>query len=174
MTADEDDRLAARAARGDAPAFTQLVRRHEGRVRAFLHRLCRRTDLADDLAQETFLQAWRKAGAYRGEGRYRAWLLGIAWRRFLSQARKTGREADQDEAALAQATAVSDPAAGLDIEAALARLSPIERGAALLCFAEGCSHAEAALVLNVPLGTLKSAAARARARLTAQLKESGA
>jgi DNA-directed RNA polymerase specialized sigma24 family protein len=74
--------LSSQAARGDRHAFAVLVRRNEARVRSFLTRLAG-VHLADDLAQETFLRAWRNAGRFRGSGSYVGWLLSIAWRVFL-------------------------------------------------------------------------------------------
>src|SRR4051812_25694490 len=93
-----DNLLAGRAAAGDVAAFTELVRRHERRIRAFLSRLTR-GEGADDLAQETFLVAWRMAAAFRGEGSYEGWLLRIAWRQFLSRRRKRTEELADMEAA---------------------------------------------------------------------------
>ena len=139
--------LARRAAAGDAAAFTVLVRLHEGAVRRFLQRLAR-YDGADDMAQEVFLKAWRQSGRWRGEGSYRSWLLGIAWTTFLGFHRAGGRrDARDQEAAPSLKPGVSDPAARIDIARALASLGERERAAALLCFAEGCSHAEAAAIL---------------------------
>lgn len=162
-----DELLAGKAAAGDAAAFTELVRRHERRVRAFLSRLTRGQG-ADDLAQETFMKAWRMAGAWRGEGSYEGWLLRIAWREFLSRRRKRSEEpAEPDEA---EAWQIPDAEGRLDVGRALARLPERERAAALLCFGEGCSHSEAAAILGLPLGTLKSVVARARAALVRQLE----
>jgi len=166
---DDDRALAARAAEGDVAAFSLLVARHERKVRAFLSRLCRGSALADDLAQDTFLQAWRMAGAFRGEGGYRGWLMGIAWRRFLSETRRRGWETQAAQQG-PEPQFTPEPGMGLDVSRALARLEPRERAAALLCFAEGCSHSEAAVILGVPLGTLKSLAARARLKLTTDLE----
>jgi RNA polymerase sigma-70 factor (ECF subfamily) len=166
---EDDTALAADAAAGDVAAFTVLVRRHERRVRSFLARLCRSAEAADDLAQETFLQAWRMAASFRGEGSYQGWLLRIAWRRFLTQAR-AGRLEPLAAPAEAEPPPVPDPGAAIDLSRALAALDPRERAAALLCFGEGCSHQEAAAILELPLGTLKSLAARARTRLAAHLK----
>jgi len=165
----EDDRaLAARAASGDVSAFTVLVGRHERRVRSFLWRLCRNREAADDLAQETFLRAWRKAASFRSDGSYEGWLLRIAWRRFLTHARTKRLEVldrPTDEPPL-----TADVGAAVDINRALGRLEPRERAAALLCFGEGRSHQEAAAILDMPLGTLKSVVARARTRLVAHLE----
>ena len=160
-----DEALAARAAAGDVAAFTNLVRRHERRVRSFLARLTR-GEGDEDLAQETFLKAWRTASSWRGEGSYQGWLLRIAWRLFLSSRR--GRREAAVEAELPAAAADADMR--IDLERALAALPLRERAAALLCYGEGCSHAEAAAILDLPLGTLKSIVMRARAQLMRQLE----
>lgn len=166
-----DEGLARKAAAGDDAAFTELVRRHERRIRAFLSRLTR-GEGADDLAQETFIKAWRMAGSWRGEGSYEGWLLRIAWREFLSRRRRrTEMAAEPDENRSAR---FPDSDAKLDLDRALARLPERERAAALLCFGEGCSHREAASILGLPLGTLKSVAARARIALVGELEGSAA
>jgi RNA polymerase sigma factor (sigma-70 family) len=161
--------LARRAAAGDAAAFAALVRLHEGAVRRFLARLTR-GDGADDLAQEAFLKAWRLAGHWRGEGSYRGWLMRIAWTGFLSAERARGRRETREQAEVSAAS--TGPDARIDIERALAALSERERAAALLCYGEGCSHREAADIMGVPLGTLKSIVARARTQLAARLETS--
>jgi len=167
---DQDRELARRAAAGDAAAFTALVRSHEGAVRRFLSRLTR-GEGADDLAQEVFLKAWRTAGSYRGEGAYRGWLMQIAWTAFLTSHRAKGRRQARDQASFEEdGGAAHDPDARIDLERALASLGDRERAAALLCFGEGCSHSEAAEIMRLPLGTLKSILARARAALTARLE----
>jgi RNA polymerase sigma factor (sigma-70 family) len=167
----QDDGILARAAAsGDAAAFTELVRRHERRVRPFLARLTR-GEGADDLAQETFVKAWRMAASYRGEGSYEAWLLRIAWRAFLSDLRSRKPTGEVDESL---ESASADPYISIDVKRALADLEPRERAAALLCFGEGYSHGEAARIMEVPLGTLKSVAARAKAKLARHLEGEGA
>jgi len=168
----EEWELAERAAAGDAAAFSQLVRLHEARVRRFLGRLVR-GEGADDLAQEVFLKAWRMRRDWRGEGSYGGWLMRIAWHAFLSSHRARGRREIREhkayEADLASAVA-DDADRRIDLARALAALDHRERAAAQLCFAEGYSHNEAARIMSVPLGTLKSLAARARTNL-AQLLE---
>jgi RNA polymerase sigma-70 factor (ECF subfamily) len=135
-------------------------------VRGFLDRLVRGHG-GDDLAQETFLKAWRMASHYRGEGSYEGWLLRIAWRNFLSERRRA-------PPAGTMAADAQDSGAGaelrLDIARALASLPDRERAAALLCLGEGYSHAEAAAILEMKLGTLKSILARARAALVRLLE----
>ncbi|MFL6844139.1 MAG: RNA polymerase sigma factor [Allosphingosinicella sp.] len=160
-----DNLLAGKAAAGDVAAFTELVRRHERRVRAFLSRLAR-GEGADDLAQETFFVAWRMAAAFRGDGSYEGWLLRIAWRQFLSRRRKRSEEAAEVEEGWHRPDAESK----IDVDRALARLPARERAAALLCLGEGYSHGEAATILELPLGTLKSVVARAKAELVRHLE----
>ncbi|MEO7563626.1 MAG: RNA polymerase sigma factor [Sphingomicrobium sp.] len=163
---DERER-ARRAAAGDLTAFGELVRTHEPRLRALLRRLA--GDSGDDLAQEVFLAAWRSAAAWRGESAYFTWLARIAWRRFLSH-----RRSDRPHNALEDAPELA-PCSNIDqrlaIEAALASLPQRERMAALLCYAFGYSHIEAAGIIEVPLGTLKSIVARAKQKLLASLED---
>lgn len=167
---DQDSDLARRAAAGDAAAFTALVRAHEAAVRRFVARLTR-GEGGDDVAQDAFLRAWRSAAAWRGEGSYRGWLLSIAWTEFLASRRAAGRRAARDHEAFERSTeAQRDPEAALDLDRALAALGERERAAASLCFGEGCSHAEAAEIMGLPLGTLKSVLARARATLVERLE----
>jgi len=121
------------------------------------------------LAQETFLKAWTMAASFRSEGRYEAWLLRIAWRQFLSAWRRHAPLIDMDETM----TFTPDEAARIDVNRALAGLPERERAAALLCFGHGCSHGEAAAIMELPLGTLKSIVARARKALVLQLEGHG-
>lgn len=125
-------------------------------------------DDADDLAQEAFIAAWRHAASWRQDGSYRSWLLRIAWRQFLSNRRKQRPTHPLD---MAETMAVGPSAdSKARIAQAMARLGERERMAALLCFAEGYSHTEAAKIMDVPLGTLKSLVAKARQGLIACLE----
>jgi RNA polymerase sigma-70 factor (ECF subfamily) len=168
LTQAADGELASAAAAGDVEAFTQLVRRHESAVRAFLVRAGGREG-ADDLAQDTFLKAWRKASAYRAVGSYRGWLLRIAWTTLVSARRKTNLAVEETGLERGHQPGIH---AQIDAARALAGLDLRERAAALLCFGYGHSHAEAADIMEVPLGTLKSIAARAKAKLALRLGES--
>ena len=159
------DDWALRAARGDAASFGLLVRRHQSQVRGFLLRVTGgRHALADDLAQETFLEAWNKIAQFRGEGSFAGWLLGIAWSRVLMDARrrKLSSLAGMDEPS---ADPSFDHMARLDLEKAFARLSEPERAALTTCYTLGFSNDEAARMLKMPLGTLKSHIARGREKL---------
>jgi RNA polymerase sigma factor (sigma-70 family) len=155
-------------ANGDNAAFGALVRLHQSNVRGFLLRMTRGdTALADDLAQDTFLEAYRKIAQFRGEGSFAGWLYRIAYTRYLMQARKRKLESLDGEAecALKAPDAQMGSMAKLDLEKAMARLTPAERAALTLCFALELSHEDAAMALNQPLGTLKSHIARGREKL---------
>jgi RNA polymerase sigma factor (sigma-70 family) len=161
----DESEVARRAAMGDAVSFGSLVRLHQSQVRGFLLRVTGgRHALADDLAQETFLEAWRKIAQFRGEGSFAGWLFGIAWSRFLMDARRRKLEPLD-----ATGEASADPSlariAKLDLEKAFARLAPAERAALTACYTLGFAHEEAARILQMPLGTLKSHVARGREKL---------
>ena len=142
-----------------------MVLRHEARLRAFLARLAGPSD-ADDLAQEAFVRAWQRAAAFRGEGSYAAWVMGIGWRLFLDQQRTARRQ--QQLAGRNEPAGSTDPRAAseaaIDADRLLATLSATERAALTLCFGHGWSHGEAAEILGLPLGTLKSLVLRGRAK----------
>ena len=166
-----DTILVQRARTGDAAAFGSLVRQHQSKVRGFLRRLTRAdAALADDLAQETFLEAHRKLDQFRGEGSFGAWLCGIAWSRFLMERRKRKEEPLEAPDETASVDTSSASLARLDLEKAMAQLAPPERAALTLCYAFGHSHGEAAEILNLPLGTVKSHVLRGREKLKALLE----
>ena len=161
--------LVARAARGDAAAFATLVRAHQSRVRAFLLRLSSGDHaLADDLAQETFLEAFRKLSQFRGEGSLGGWLYRIAYTRFLME-RRVRKEAPAEIDPEPSMASEGADMARLDLERAMARLSAPERAALTLCYALGHSNEEAAAILSLPLGTVKSHILRGREKLQALL-----
>ncbi|MGZ8284153.1 MAG: RNA polymerase sigma factor [Allosphingosinicella sp.] len=161
-----DEALAAAAARGEGAAFELLVRRHERVVRGFLTRLAG-PNRADDLAQETFLTAWTKASAFTGEGRYKGWLMRIAWRTFLMDARGRSRRPPEHSGTgeVPDQADRGDAERDLIVEDALGRLKDADRAAVILCLVLGHSHAEAAQILDMPLGTVKTRVARGSAQL---------
>ncbi len=163
-----DQALVARVRLGNDPrAFEQLVRRHQGVVRALLRRLLRGDDAAaDDLAQEAFLLAWRKLDQFRGEARFATWLYRIAYACFLQVCRKKSwplGDADSETDSLPEPTQAID--LGIDLERAMQRLSISEQTVLLHCVQLGLSHEEAAYVLAMPLGTVKTHATRGKAKL---------
>jgi RNA polymerase sigma-70 factor (ECF subfamily) len=164
-----DHALVARIRLGDDPrAFEQLVRRHQGMVRAQLRRLLHGDHgAADDLAQEAFLLAWRRLDQFRGEASFATWLYRITYAAFLQVARRKSLPiADDDDG---EAEAVPEPTQAvdlrIDLERAMERLSTSERTVLLHCVQLGLSHEETAYVLEMPLGTVKTHANRGKAKL---------
>ena len=168
-----DEALAKEAKQGSTAAFESLVRRNQNLVRAFLRRLTGSAAAADDLAQETFLLAWRRIGAYEAKGSFKGWLVRIAYTQFLQERRSRQSAVRRDEAYQREAEEVQNDAAGvearIDLDRILALLSPEQRAAMALCYGEGMSHAEAAEALGLPLGTIKSHVLRGREKALAAL-----
>jgi len=134
-----------------------LVEKYERSLRGFLSRTFGR-DVADDIAQDAFLKAWRAAGQYDGRARYSTWLTRIAWRCRLDVLRRH-RADDVPEASAALSAGLS-----AEVDDMLGRLSESERASLVLCEGHGWTHVEAAELLGLPLGTLKSTVARAKAK----------
>lgn len=170
--------VAAVVVHDDRDAFARLVLRHQSMVRSVLRRLARGDQgLADDLAQETFLLAWRNLRSFRYDSRFSTWLYRIAFNAWLTHSRKR-REVLLDDPADAlpahgQETADHAVPSGdrVDLERALASLSDGERAAIAACYYADLSHQEAAEAIGIPLGTLKTHVLRAKARLRALLQE---
>lgn len=151
----------------DRQAFEQLVRRNQGMVRAQLRRLLHGDEAAaDDLAQETFMLAWRKLDQFRGDARFSTWLYRIAYTCFLQVHRAPARHEAIDDEAMERLQAPAQRIdLRLDLESAMQRLSAAERTVLLHCTQLGLSHEEAAYVLAMPLGTVKTHATRGKAKL---------
>lgn len=174
MDNDGDADLVAAAREGSSAAFSRLVDRHQQAVRSFLRRLVAEPADADDLAQETFVAAWAGLAAWRGEAGVRSWLYGIAWKKAMSARRSLFRRLARDfgyvERAELERPASPDAEDRIALRRAMAALPLEQRAAVALCVAEDVSHAEAAAILRLPLGTVKSHVSRGRARLLAALE----
>jgi len=143
----------------DHHAFGELVKRHQSTVRATLRKLTAGNEmLADELAQETFLKAYRALGKFRGEAKFSTWLYRIAYNVFQSDVRAARHHEEFDEAAHTEPQAPATDAGDLkhDLDAAMGRLTDKERAAVTLCYTTGLTHEEAAAVLQWPLGTVKT------------------
>ncbi len=161
--------------RDDRGAFASLVARHQSKVRAVLRRLTKGdAALADDLAQETFILAWRNLRRFRFEARFSTWIYRIAFNAWQSEARRKHEvQLEIDDDALASDPgsydSLPDIASRLDLERAMAVLSDGERAAITACYYADLSHEEAAAALGMPLGTVKTHVLRAKAKLRARL-----
>ncbi len=173
MSPDEEARLIAAARSGDSRAFAALVGAHRQAVRGFLRRFTGHWADADDIAQEAFVTAWRKLSRFEGRSTFRSWVSGIGFRIARDARRAHGRSTVRDTAWAdhqdgGEATAPLEDRIAL--EAAMADLPDEQRAAVAMCLGEGFSHSEAAGILNLPLGTVKSHVARGRERLLRALE----
>jgi RNA polymerase sigma factor (sigma-70 family) len=168
-----DIELIARViASDDRAAFAELVHRHQSSVRHFLRHLSRGdAALADDLAQETFIQAYRGLARFRGDAGFSTWLFGIAhnyWRNAQRRQRHhpplDEKTADENAAAIAHTSDLRH-----DLSVAMRELSDDEKLAIHLGYQQGKSHREIAALLDWPLGTVKTHLARAKEKLRQHL-----
>ncbi len=177
--ADRDDTALLRAvAAGDEESLAVLYDRHAGWLTVRMTRRCASPDVVDHAVQDTFLALWREAGAYRGGGDVAAFIWGIGVRRLVDAIRRENgarrrlaRRADRPQAV---ASAEEQVLAGIEhgrLGQALAGLSPELRGAIEATVLDGLTCAEAAVLLGVPEGTVKSRCHRARVALRAALVE---
>lgn len=168
MELSDADLLARVLVDDDQHAFGELVRRHQSAVRGLLRQLTRSDfALADDLAQEAFLRAYKHIRSFRGEARFSTWLYRIAYNVFREDARRRKELVGVDEELLQQRQDPQTVDAGLkhDLMHALSLLPLHERTAVVLCCQNGLSHDEAARVLDIPLGTVKTNVLRGREKL---------
>ena len=160
--------VAALAIAGDDAAYAELVRRRHAQIRGLLRRLCREPALADDLAQQVFLQAWRTIRSMESAGAFGGWLRKIAVNTWLQHIRaRTARAGSPPFPERAASEISHEPTLGerVDLDRALAQLAPDVRLCIVLAYAERMSHREIAAAADIPLGTVKSHIARGAARL---------
>jgi RNA polymerase sigma-70 factor (ECF subfamily) len=168
-----DKELLARHAQGDPHAFAELVTRHRDRMWAVALRTLGDPEEAADALQDAFLSAYRAVGRFRGEAAVTTWLHRIVINACLDRLRRQSIRPSVpmgDDATLdAVAPKNADPTAlheiALDVAAALRKLPAEQRAALILVDMMGYGVDEAARVLDVPTGTIKSRCARGRARL---------
>lgn len=176
----EEDVLIRAARGGDLEAFNQLVLAYQGQVFALAYRLLGDREQAADVVQETFISAFQHIGRFQ-RGYLRAWLLRIATNLcYDALRRRRSRPTAPLEALLARPDSPelrtlegeADPESYAEqrelmreIRLALEQLPPEQRAVVVLCDSEGFPYAEAAQVLGISQGTLKSRLSRGRARL---------
>lgn len=177
-------RLVAQALGGSEAAFEQIVRRHQRAVLRLLVRLTGDTGLAEDLAQETFVKAFRSLGAFDTARRLSSWLLRIAHNAGIDALRRQRLKTVPIETAAADAQPL-DPAAPAEpdplerqalagaLDAGMQQLTPAQRAAISLRYEEGLSFAEIGQVLGMPEPTARSHVHRARKALVAVLTARG-
>ena len=170
----DDAELLRLIAGGDHGALRVLFDRHARWLMLRLQRRCADRGLVDETVSDTFLTVWRKAGSYRGDGPVGGWLWTIAMRRLLDRLRVNVPEPSERVGNVRESVAsVEDQVlVGLGHGAfgpALDRLSPELRAVLQATVLDGLTTREAARLLGIPEGTVKTRAMRARAQLREEL-----
>ncbi len=151
-------------------AFDELVRRRQQGVRRFLRQLCGNGTLADDLAQQAFLRAWRSLGQLQSVAAFNGWLKKLLISVWFDELRRRRVSLDQVEGpGVVEPSIRETPGLERDLENALATLEPRTRLCVLLAYSEGHSHGEISELLQMPLGTVKSHVTRGAEKLRALL-----
>ena len=176
---DPDRALVAAAAAGDRDAFEALVLRHQTRIVNYAMAIVKDPADAEDVAQETFIRAYRSLARFRGDSLFKTWLYTIATNAARTGLDRRGRRSRLEDESLDDETgplsAGDVPAGGADaettlvrrelIDRALAALPPDLRIAVVLRDVEGLDYKEIAAATEAPIGTVESRIFRARRRL---------
>lgn len=162
----------ARVLAGDVRAFEGIVRRWQRPLLALALRFCRDRALAEDLAQEAFLRAFRALGQWRGEAAFGTWLLALSMNAYRSALRARARPLattplDSEVLAALAADSGEPPESGADerVRRAVTALPPRYRDAVIAYYFRGMDVKQAAQWLGVREGTLKARLSRARSQL---------
>ena len=161
---------------GNKRAFDTLLRKYQSQVRRFLLGLTAGdSQLADDLAQETFIKAYTNIGKFRGLSSFSTWIMRIAYNTHYDYLRTHHQTEDADTPAVAARSGgtTADCALGIDILKALATLKPEERTCITLQLIEGQPIDERASITGMTSGTVKSHLHRGKEKLTTYLKNNG-
>jgi RNA polymerase sigma-70 factor (ECF subfamily) len=150
---------------GDRGAFAELVNRRQSSVRNLMRRCCRDAALADDLAQQVFLQVWLKLPGLRDVDAFGGWLKRLAVSVWLQHLRKNDALRDAGELSGLETPSLETPSVGMDLDEALSALPEAVRLCLVLSYQEGMSHREIADASGFPLGTVKSHVTRGSERL---------
>lgn len=165
-----DRDLMAQHCAGDPEAFGEIFRRHRDRMWALALRTTGNRELATDCLQDAFISAFRRADSYRGEAAVTTWLHRIVVNACLDRLRRDRPTTGLPERELPDRTdAHGQLETRLDVQEALARLPEGQRMALVLVDMHGLSVAEAAAILEVAEGTVKSRCARGRSALAVML-----
>ena len=169
-----DAQLLAAHRDGDGRAFGELVARHGDRLWSLAVRTLGGPGEAADVVQEALVSAHRRAGSFRGDASVRTWLQRIVVNACIDRLRRERARPPalpwpEQDVASRRPDPASELATRLAVDDALAALPAEQRVAVVLVDVHGCPIAEAAEILDVPLGTVKSRCARGRARLAVLL-----
>ena len=188
--ADSDVMLVERAVAGDQGAYELLVIKYQRRIQRLIGRMVRDVDLVEDIAQETFIRAYRALHQFRGDAQFYTWLYRIAVntaKKFLLELKrdptvsqstfKSDEDGDETYYAGSEPTTDETPESVLAakevaaaVNAALAALPEDLRQALTLREIEGLSYEDISGVMNCPIGTVRSRIFRAREAISAKVK----
>jgi len=166
----DEKHLVELAQNNDSRAYEKLYQLHVGRVFAQCVRLCKDRDMAEDLTQEAFVQAWRKLSSFRGDSAFGSWLYRIATNTTISYLRKQtpfSNSMDIDDVPEPAYRETSDEQIGL--ETAISELPDGARAVFVLYSLEGYTHDEIAKLLGIAQGSSKAQLHRARQLLKRNL-----
>jgi RNA polymerase sigma-70 factor (ECF subfamily) len=175
-----DYALAQRAAGGDMPAFEELYERHHRRVYSLCLRMTGNQAEAEDLAQEAFIQLYRKIGSFRGESAFTTWLHRLTVNQVLMHFRKRGvrfeQTTDDGDIPVQVVTGTENPnhmpvVDRIALDRAISQLPPGYRSVFVLHDVEGHEHEEIARLLGCSVGTSKSQLHKARMKLRGLLRQ---
>ena len=175
-----DYALAQAAASGDMPAFEALYERHHRRVYSLCLRMTGNTAEAEDLAQEAFIQLYRKIGSFRGESAFTTWLHRLTVNQVLMHFRKRGvrfeQTTDDGDVPVQVVQGTENPASmpvvdRIALDRAISQLPPGYRTVFILHDIEGHEHEEIARMLGCSVGTSKSQLHKARMKLRGLLRQ---
>ena len=177
----DQENIIARARRGDADAFEQLVVAYRDQVFRLALRMCGNEADADEVAQEAFLSAWKALPNFRGDSRFSTWLYQLTSHAAIDLMRREKRQIAAEDITEVSA---SDPGPSPQQQAersetrqavrdAMGQLSPEYRQIVVLRFLQELSYEEIGAVLKLPPGTVKSRLNRAKSQLKDILSKSG-
>lgn len=177
-----DYELAQMSGKGDMEAFAQLYQRHNRRVYAVCLRMSGNAAEAEDLAQDVFVQLFRKVGSFRGESAFTTWLHRLTVNQVLMHFRKRAvrkeKTSESDELPEQVTIGTENPRRmpvldRIGLDRAIARLARGYRTVFVLHDVEGYEHGEIARMLGCSVGTSKSQLHKARMKLRGLLKQRG-
>jgi len=177
---EEESQLVLRSQSGDQIAYEKLYRANIGKVFALCLRLCGQKELAEDLAQESFIRAWQKIGSFRGDSKFSSWLFRLTSNVVIGHLRKHSKwqvdsldEEDSYETSEWQQTQSVNRPFGLhqEIDKALRCLSDTARVVLIMHEYLGYQHNEISDITGMAVGTSKTHLHRARKTLKAQAEQ---
>lgn len=175
-----DEELLLAIADGSRTALRELYERHAPWLLVRLRRRCSDATIVHDTVQDTFLAVWRTAGSYNGSGTVAAWIWGIGVRRLVGQFRKTSTlntlpvfdierhgtsDSRGDQVLVSAEDLVLQNVEHGDLAGAIGRLSPELRAVVQATVLDGLTTREAARLLGIPAGTVKTRMMRAKREL---------